>query len=118
MEPEIITPAPEGNKKKFLIITIVSILVVAGVAYWYLFMQKDTSMPAAPATPEKKAFTQEEKLKLLADLASSTPKDTPAQTAEKLRILQELAKKTPVDTASETAEKLRLLQALASSTAQ
>ena len=118
MEPEITEPATGGNKKKFLIISLALILVIAGATLGYLFMQKDNPEQTAPVVTEKKVLTQEEKLKLLAELASSTPIDTPAQTGEKLRILRELAKKTPSDTASETAEKLRVLQALASSTAQ
>lgn len=118
MEPEIVTTAPAGNKKKLFLVAVVIILAVVGAALGYLFMQKDTPEQAVPVVAEKKVFTQEEKLKILAELASSTPKDTPAQTAEKLRTLQELAKKTPKDTPEQTAEKLRILQALASSTKQ
>lgn len=41
MEPENTAPAGKGNKKKFLIITLVVILVVAGVALGFLFMLKE-----------------------------------------------------------------------------
>lgn len=40
MEPEVTEST--GNKKKFLVITLVVILAVVGVALWFLFLQKVT----------------------------------------------------------------------------
>lgn len=112
MEPENATLS--GGKKKFFMITLgVVLVVVAGLLVGYLFMQKDI-LPGA----EKNVYTQEEKLKILADLASATPKDTVKQQEEKMKILQNIAKQTPISTASSTEEKLRVLQALAANAGQ
>lgn len=116
MEPEITTSV--GNKKKFVIAFAV-ILVVAGVALGYLFMQKDTPEQMADVATfaqEKKVYTQEEKEQILAQLALGLPKGTVSQ-AEKEAILRNLSKKLPADTLSRE-EKLRILSAIASSTKQ
>ena len=51
MEPEITEPATGGNKKKFLIISLALILVIAGATLGYLFMQKDTPEPRPEPAP-------------------------------------------------------------------
>lgn len=116
MEPEITTPATSGNKKKILLISLVLVLVVVGVAVWYLFIQKDITPQVAEVAPlaqVKKDYTYEEKMKILADIAAAIPKETVASQAEKMRILNNLAKKVPVSTASTTAERMQILEALA-----
>ncbi|MBI5798873.1 MAG: hypothetical protein HZB10_03000 [Candidatus Yonathbacteria bacterium] len=115
MEPENITQTRNSGKKKFLIISLVAVLIIA-VVIGYLFIPKDTLWPTAETTTvvqEKKIYTQDEKMRILANLAESAPKDTLSQD-EKLRILQNLSKKAPTDTLSD-AEKLRKLRALEAS---
>ena len=120
MEPEIITPAPTRNKKKFLLVAVaIIVLAITGVAYWYFFMQKNTSMPATEVivdVPAVKSPEQIEKERILAELAQAIPKDTTTQ-AEKTQILKNLTKSIPKVSLS-AEEKAKILQALASSTPQ
>ena len=113
---------PSGGKKKFLKIAFGVVFVAGAVAVWYFFMQKDATLQRdatlqleelAPVATEKKTYTQEEKLQILADLAKQAPKDTVSQ-AEKLRVLQTLSKQAPADTTISNEEKLRILQSLSS----
>ena len=112
MEQEIATPA--SNKKKFLIIGLVAVLVAFGLA-GYLFMQKDTPEPA----PEEKASlpvktqAQIEQEKRIAEMVQAIPKDTMTQ-AEKSQLVKSIPKKTTLS----AEEQARLLQAIPPSTTQ
>jgi hypothetical protein len=99
------------SKKKFLTIALVAVLVVATVLFvkkWYM-PQTDEVKTSIVA---KRVYTQEERMKILSDLAQAIPKDTTSQ-VEKMRILSNIAKRAPADTATSTAEKLKILQVLA-----
>lgn len=111
MEPEV----PTVNNKKILIIALVVVFAVAGIAVWYLFMQKDTTEQVvevvAVAQNVKISAIDAAKLQILRDLMTSAPANTASQT-EKLSILKNLQIKAPATKASD-AEKLKILQGLA-----
>ncbi|MBI5400598.1 MAG: hypothetical protein HZB12_00565 [Candidatus Yonathbacteria bacterium] len=114
METEEITPS--GSKKFFKIVLGVFgvIVVLLTIAFILTKMKNAREAEVLTATPiVQKVYTQEDKLQILKDLASSTPKDTSTQQAEKLKVLKTLAKQAPKESASSTAEKLRILQELA-----
>lgn len=115
MEPEIVTPVPAGNKKKFFLFAIVIVLAIAGATYWYLFMQKDTSKPveeAVTVVPEIKISAADSaKLQILKDLTAQTSTTTASQ-EQKLQILKSLQTKSPATTASDS-DRLKILQSIA-----
>lgn len=115
MEPEIITPTPAGNKKKFFLFAIVIVLAIAGATYWYLFMQKETSKPveeAVAVVPEIKiSATDSAKLQILSDITSQTSTTTSSQ-EQKLQVLKSLQTKSPATAVSDT-ERLKILQSIA-----
>ena len=105
MEPE--TTASSG--RKFLIIALVVILVVAGGAYGYLFMQKDTPLPQAVETVPLPTKTQAqiEQEKQIAQMVQAIPKDTMSQT-EQNQLIKTIHKKTTLS----DEEKTKILQSI------
>lgn len=123
MEPEITVPAENGNKKKFLIITLAVILVVGGVALGYLFMQKDTpgqvepihAEVTAPVVTPPRIYTEAEKRQILEDFAKQNSTSTTASEAEKLRALKNYSAQTQAPVLSED-EKRKALEDFATQT--
>ncbi|MBI5077882.1 MAG: hypothetical protein HZB11_00745 [Candidatus Yonathbacteria bacterium] len=114
MEPE--NTISLESKKKFLTIALIAVLAIAAVVFikkWYA--SETAEVKTAPAA--KKVYTQEEKMKILTDMAQTIPKDTTSQ-VEKMRILSNIAKRAPAATATSTAEKLKILQSLAANAGQ
>lgn len=111
MEPEIPTEA-NGSKKKFLIIALAGILVVAG-ALGYLFMQKDTLLPQEEGSLLIKTQTQIEKEKQIAQMVQAIPKSTMTQT-ERNQLVKSIPKKTTLSSEEQT----KLLQSIPPSVIQ
>lgn len=115
MEPEITAPEGNGNKKKYLIITLVVILLAVGALLVYLFMQKDTpgqqtvDVPT-PVVQEKKIYTQAEKEDMIAKVTVASSSSEKEQ-IKKILILN----KTPIEQSaiiSSDEEKINILNAV------
>lgn len=76
-------------------------------------VEVDNTVPPIPVP--QKVYTQEEKAKILEDLAKSVPTNTVSQT-DRARTLKKLSVKAATATTTPSAEdRLRILQALAES---
>ncbi len=91
-------------------------MVAAGFMLWTNKSEvpkEETPQAQVEDTPKPKverAYTEAEKLQILANLASSSQKDT-TTTTQDLKTLQNLSKTAPPDKTS-TEEKLRILESL------
>ena len=94
-----------GNKKKFLIIALVAIVLFSGLVIFFVGTQ---------VTPKNQVSSEEYKAQILADLEKSRPADLPP--AEKARVLQQLQKSAPKPLSP--AEQARVLSELQASAPQ
>ena len=114
MEPQL---PPINSKRKLLILGII-ILSLLLIAFLFTLMFTHSAPPQSVSSPEKKNYTQAEKLQILNDLTQAMTQPTMAETKTNLQTLQTLAKKTPKESASTTEAKLQILKSLAANAGQ
>lgn len=112
-------PVQSNRVRKIILFLIVALFLLFASFAIPIMIHKQTTVEVGNTVPPipapQKVYTQEEKAKILEDLAKSVPTNTVSQT-ERARTLKKLTTKAVTATTTPSAEdRLRILQALAGS---